>query len=312
MPKPFRGHIGMIQRNAIRSWILLRPTCDIVLLGDEEGTAETAREFGLHHIPFVARNEYGTPLINSIFEQAQAVSKHRLLAYVNADIILFNDFLSSARRIPFRRFLMVGQRWDLRLEEPLNFSDPDWERKLRDRVRSEGILLNRSGIDYFAFTAGLWNEIPPFAIGRTAWDTWLIYGARARGAAVVDASDAVTIVHQNHDYSHVTDNVTGTAEMAWHGPEAVRNVNLAGGDTSRFFNIDDATWELPERGFVRPVLSVERLMRHSRRLSTLPLPTWRFLLMREVFSLLLACYGKRLTKHLLQRAQRVFSLCLKQ
>jgi len=302
----------MIQRNAIRSWIRLRPTCDIVLLGDEEGTAEIAREFGLHHISFVARNQYGTPLLNSIFEQAQAVSKHRLLAYVNADIILFNDFLSSARRIPFRRFLMVGQRWDLRLEEPLNFSDPAWERKLRDRVRSEGNLLNRSGIDYFVFKAGLWNEIPPFAVGRTAWDTWLIHGARARGAAVVDATAAVTIVHQNHDYSHIADNVTGTAAMAWHGPEAVRNVNLAGGDTSRFFNMDDAIWELPERGFLRPVLSVERLKRHSRRLSTLPLPTWRFLLMREVFSLLLACYGKRLTKHLLQRAQKVFSLCLKQ
>ena len=35
-PKPFRGHFGMIQRNAIRSWTLLKPTPDVILIGDEK------------------------------------------------------------------------------------------------------------------------------------------------------------------------------------------------------------------------------------------------------------------------------------
>jgi hypothetical protein len=43
IPKPFRGHIGVIQRNAICSWLELRQACEIILLGDDEGTAEGKR-----------------------------------------------------------------------------------------------------------------------------------------------------------------------------------------------------------------------------------------------------------------------------
>ena len=34
MPKPFHGHIGMIQRNAIQSWTHLSPRPEIFLCGD--------------------------------------------------------------------------------------------------------------------------------------------------------------------------------------------------------------------------------------------------------------------------------------
>ena len=40
IPKVFRGHIGVIQRNAIKSWTLLRPACEVVLLGDEGDAGE--------------------------------------------------------------------------------------------------------------------------------------------------------------------------------------------------------------------------------------------------------------------------------
>ena len=53
-PKPFRGHIAVIQRNAIRSWTLLRPACEIILMGNDEGTAEIAAEFGVRHVPEIA------------------------------------------------------------------------------------------------------------------------------------------------------------------------------------------------------------------------------------------------------------------
>ena len=66
MPKPFRGHIGIIQRNAIRSWTLLRPSCEIVLFGDDTGVSAAAAELGVRHVPNVARNEYGTPLVNDV------------------------------------------------------------------------------------------------------------------------------------------------------------------------------------------------------------------------------------------------------
>jgi 5,10-methylene-tetrahydrofolate dehydrogenase/methenyl tetrahydrofolate cyclohydrolase len=44
VPKAFRGHTGIIQRNAIGSWARLGRGSRVVLFGDEEGTAEVARE----------------------------------------------------------------------------------------------------------------------------------------------------------------------------------------------------------------------------------------------------------------------------
>src|SRR5690242_19136057 len=111
-PKPFRGHIAVIQRNAIRSWTLLRPACEIILLGDEEGIAETAAEFGLRHISDVARNSFGTPLVSDLFRQAQQLSSRNFFCYVNSDIVLMDDFMEAIRRVAKEksRFLLVGHR----------------------------------------------------------------------------------------------------------------------------------------------------------------------------------------------------------
>ena len=79
IPKAFQGHAGVIQTNAIQSWLKLRPECEIILLGDDEGTAEVAAKFGVRHIPKVERNEYGTPLVSSIFSLAQDIAKYQLM-----------------------------------------------------------------------------------------------------------------------------------------------------------------------------------------------------------------------------------------
>ena len=96
------------------------PADDIVLCGDENGTAELAAEFRVRHLGGVERNEFGTPLVNSMFEKVQADSRQPILVYVNCDIILFADFLESIRSIPRdRQFLMIGQRWDLDVTESM-------------------------------------------------------------------------------------------------------------------------------------------------------------------------------------------------
>jgi len=120
-PKPFCGHIKLIQRNAIGSWARLRPECEIILFGDEEGTAEVAKEFGLLHVSEVARNECGTPLLSDVFEKGKQRAKHDLLCYVNCDIILKRDFLPAVKRVSEwnRRFLMVGECWNLDVAEVL-------------------------------------------------------------------------------------------------------------------------------------------------------------------------------------------------
>lgn len=264
MPKPFCGHIGVIQRNAISSWNLLRPACQIILIGEDEGTFEMAQEIGALHVSRVARNEYETPLLSDLFEQARVRAASDLLCYVNADIILMSDFVAAVERVRLsrRRFLMAGQRWNLDLRESFDFTGA-WEDRLRTQVDSAGELEPPSGIDYFVFDREFAADIPPFALGRTVWDNWLLYRARSLRIPLVDATSCVMAIHQMHDYTHVS---PGTMHAdVWEGPEAKRNQELAVSQ-DRWFTLNDATHVLTSRGLRRT-----RGRRYFRRkLETLP------------------------------------------
>lgn len=235
IPKAFDGHDGVIQRNAIESWKRIQPTCEIILCADDSGVAEAAVEFGVKHLPNIARTEYGTPLLDSAFDQVKQIAVNDLLCFVNADIILLNEILEAVKRVQFREFLMLGQRWDLDITQPLEFDRPDWEMELRRYVADNGVLHPPTGIDYFVFPRdGELSNLPPLAVGRRGWDHWFIYQARKLHYRVVDATKVVTVIHQNHDYSHVP-NRTGNKSS---GPESDRNMDLIGQHAKRFTILD--------------------------------------------------------------------------
>lgn len=271
IPRPFRGHYGIIQRNAIRSWTLLRPAPQIILTGIDEGTAEIANEFNLHHIPEISYNELGTPQLDSIHLEAEKASEHNLLCIVNADIILFNDFMKAVEMVTNHSnpALMVGQRWNLDVNEPIEFG-PDWERDLRTRLSESGQLGPRTGEDYIVYPKGFIREMPPFLVGRSYVDGWLLYEARSRGLQLIDATRAVTAVHQNHDYSHISMAKGGQVD----DPQTDQNFQLAGG-RSRMLIIKDRTHILSTRG-IRPARDIWRLWRLIRTAPvlqrSLPLP----------------------------------------
>lgn len=247
VPKPFRGHIGVIQRNAIGSWLRLGLNCEVVLFGDEEGTDEVARELGVRHVPTVERNEFGTPLLSSVFDQVGALAKEGTLCYVNSDIVLLDDFMPALRRVQARRsrYLMIGQCWDSTLDWPVDFDDGRWRDRLRELLTTTE-LRHKWSIDYFAFSSGLYGKVPPFAIGRAWFDNWLVWTARELGAAVVDATPAVTAIHQRHDYAHVS----GGQDWSYKGPEATENFRV-GGSLGRVGSTRDAAYVLTPRRFRR-------------------------------------------------------------
>ncbi|RMD63401.1 hypothetical protein D6833_05700 [Candidatus Parcubacteria bacterium] len=243
-PKPFdREHIALIQRNAIRSWLALGPEVEVLLIGDEKGVAEVAREFNIQHVPEVTRGVHGTPLIPSLFEQARRHGRAPFFAYVNADIVLTSSLLTALRvvasQMPF--FLLVGQRWDLDVREPLAF-EQGWEARLRAWVSREGVLHSRAGLDFFVFPRDLFVEIPPLVVGRAGWDNWMIYHAREQGWPVVDVSSEVLVVHQNHDYAHLQ--IAAGERPYWH-EGAQYNITIAGG-LHRMYTLWEASHELCE------------------------------------------------------------------
>lgn len=242
IPKPFRGFFANIQRNAIRSWVALRPKPEIILFGDDEGTREVARELGCLHVPEVGRNEYGTPLVDSLFAEAERAAHYPLLCYVNADIILMSDFSHAVEQVSRLRhpFLLVSHRRDVDLRELWDFSRADWEKELRSYVTQHGIPLKIGSSDYFVFPRGFYKEIPPFAIGRGAWDNWLIYKACSMGVPVIDATQVVMAVHHSHDFCDGP-RFTGT--------EAQTNNQLYGRHPC--YGLNDATHKLTRRGLRR-------------------------------------------------------------
>lgn len=249
--KPFRGHVAMIQRNAIASWTRLCPRPQIMLFGTEEGTAETARDLGLTHLPDVARNRHGTPLLADILARAEKHSTNDVLAYVNADILLLQQFADGLAKVRarFPKFLAVGRRTNLDIAEPLEFG-PGWQDQLQQRLRREGRLETHTGIDFFAFPRGVYRNVPPLAIGRVWFDQWFIKHAREQHLPVVDLTAYSPIAHQNHDYSHVAG---GRNFGTYGGPEAEENLALYS-ERPHTYTILSATHVMTASGDIRRVV----------------------------------------------------------
>jgi hypothetical protein len=248
-PKPFLGHIGVIQRNAIESWKRVHPEAEVILFGNDEGAAEAARELQIRHVPEVKRNEHGTKYLSPIFDAAQDLARHNCVCYINCDIILLSDFRAAAERVLALggRFLMSGQRWDTDITAPIDFHAADWEAAVRRQALEANHQRPPQWIDYFAFSRGFYyKNTPPFVIGRPGWDNWLVWHARHSGARVVDATPVVWAVHQNHDYAYHPDGEAGV----WQGAEAQQNYALLRGWRC-FATMENATHRLTPEG-LRP------------------------------------------------------------
>lgn len=248
IPKPFRGHVGDIQRNAIESWRALRPDVQIVLVGDEDGVAQAALEGGVEHVGGVARNERGTPRIDSAFALVESVARNPLWCLVNADIVLLDDLIPTVEQVAsrFRAFLVVGESRDLPVSPELPLGDSIFRRALREKAMAHGRCRGYAALDYFVFPRGHFGDLPPFLIGRACFDNWLVWRARQRGP-VVDATRRVVSVHQSHDYSHVA----GGLDEVYYGDEAKYNERLAGG-RARIYSLHDATHRLTRNGLLYP------------------------------------------------------------
>jgi hypothetical protein len=244
--KPFCDHNATIQRNALRSWQLLHPDVEVILFGNEEGAAEAARELGIRHVPQVRTVESGPKLLPSFFDVAQRVARHDLICYVNCDIVLSTDFLYALNAVDaiHGAFLMVGRRWNVEVDKPITFRASEWEEELVHRALAAGQQSSGDWIDFFAFRKGFYlGKMPEMVIGRVYWDQWLVWKAQNMGAVVVDASEVVMAIHQNHDYGY---HPAGKAGV-WTDALAQRNYALAGGRW-HLRTIDDATHVLGPEG----------------------------------------------------------------
>lgn len=274
-PKAFSGIFEVIQRNAITSWTKLDPRPEIILFGTDDGTRELCTDLGLIHVPVVATTPEGTPLLSDMFLQGQRMAGGAVVCWSNADVIFTSEVLHAADvvRDHGRPAYLVGRRVDIDQLEPLGF-EPGWEDALRSRAAREGERKPANWLDYFMFTKGLFDDLPPFAIGRPGYDPWLIWRAAELGADVIDATEYVRAIHQRHDYSHV-----GSRSIAFTGVEAQRNAAII--DDWRHYHslayarlkLDAAGDLVPARGLFYRIARPRTYLGHALRF-TRPIRRW--------------------------------------
>lgn len=267
-PRPFtEKRYEKIQINALRSWRRLRPSPAIILFGDEK------HESGIEMltdspVTDVKRNRWGTPLVGDLLIKAQRMARTDFVAWVNTDIILLQDFMEAIKQVErqLRQFLLIGAKWRLYGEPPkIDFTRDDWQRHVRKLCKHGGERQPRSGSNYQVFTNGLFRghlykrlddrpshkedfpvEYPPIAWGRIRMDTWLVWQCLRREIPVIDATDAILAVHQDHRHigKRVIPQDSGSEEIGLQDKLTERRESGGG-------RISNATWVLTEKGLRR-------------------------------------------------------------
>lgn len=170
-------------------------------------------------IPGVETNGHGTPFLWSLFERVEqrCPSSTPFVAYANADIMFDTGLvntLTTLKKWGKDRLLVVGQRRNHELKGGLT-----WEEI--QNVPSD--LFLDVAQDYFIMSRGLlwdWSTLPPYVIGRRAYDNALVDWA-FHNANLVDATETITALHQT----------TQDGNYAGHAEDLVDkeyNVNLPG------------------------------------------------------------------------------------
>lgn len=231
VPRSFRGEVDVIQTNAVRSWQLAFPKAEILFISDDEGVNRKARKLGCIHVPSVKCNEYGTPRVDDIFKKAQSCARHDVLCYINSDIVIAYGLPSAVRRAKeFKKFLMIGQRRDWYYPRPIDFS-AGWHVRFWRLAFKKGELHGPTAIDYHVFSRGLYGRIPKFALGRRAWDNWLVMDVLRREIPVIDATDVIKAVHIGKTTNKpVTDEIKQNRRL--------------GGQAGTWGRVNFATWKM--------------------------------------------------------------------
>jgi hypothetical protein len=182
--------------------------------------------------------------LSDIIETTRQRSVNKLLCYVNADILLLEEWSYALQSVvrQMDRFLVVARRLNVNVSQRINFEE--WSGLHKKELIAGGAAGSNNSIDVFVFPRETYRDVPPFSIGRAWFDHWFIKAARLNRIPVVDVTRVAQAIHQNHDYSHVK----GGLDWVLRGQEAEKNRRLYGEEGFLRYTLVDATHELTPKG----------------------------------------------------------------
>lgn len=191
-------------------------------------------------------NKYGVPILSSMFQRAQKLyPQAQTFTYVNADILPPIDFFETANvalKNNMQPFLLVGKRCNVDWKANNPQYDVQNANFSFDALYQQGQLFIGLAQDYFIFsrTAVDWKSIPPFVIGRVAYDNWLVdYSFHHPNINLIDATKTIRIIHQTDEDG----NMAQGGKLHQDDPEDRFYNNKLGNGQWDHGNMNDAHWE---------------------------------------------------------------------
>lgn len=161
--------------------------------------------------PAIGKNQYGYPMLKDMYLLARSlVPDADTYTYFNHDLIFNASFLdtmdaavyAARENIISSKFLIVGPRWNLDWKEEYVVGKGAehvryWE---FEKFLKMAKKFQDDAEDYFVCSRDLWDwkEIPPFVIGRVAYDNWLVHKAVVSYPEIspIDATLTSPVIHQ--------------------------------------------------------------------------------------------------------------------
>ena len=184
IPRSFIDPYLIPQVNALNMIRNYDPSANIVLYSDDDGVKDYASK-NLYHAPDVVIKKGRLPLVNEALKYCAINFPECYICYINSDMLLVGNTKELINYIDKRfsgNFIATGYRCNLHIDTVIKSNEiPD--------------LLS----------------MPNFRVGRPGWDNWLAAKCRILGFALIDISNVVTLVHQEHPPAHVQ----GTWKVSW-------------------------------------------------------------------------------------------------
>lgn len=204
---PFEGDRARIQRNAITSWFKnIHPTPEILIMSDgrENGVKEfvNQHDINIKLIP-VEYTAFGVPSLVSMFKKAKEIASNDILCYSDADDIHFQSLMNAVRDLSqskLKEWVATGRHHDVKIDFDIDWGTLNIE-NIDNLVKEKGKMESASAGDYFIFPKTMdWSHMPDFVAGDTPnWDTWINADVLERGIPLIDVTENVFVVHQDHE-----------------------------------------------------------------------------------------------------------------
>ena len=181
------------------------------------GIEEVANALGLDYSGDLEADVAGQDRLDSFIEIGQKLSLAETIMFINSDIFLgvgFVKLLTDLLVHPLCKehpFLISGIRYVFPLDDELEFNpfEQTVEEYARQHIVGEGTKrfnpIRHDMLDFFIFKRNTYRFIPPFRIGKSAWDNWLFAEATRLGFHTISGGSNPPIlycIHPEHNRPH--------------------------------------------------------------------------------------------------------------